>query len=300
MTTEAQQTANRENAKRSTGPKTATGKARSSRNAVRHGILASVIPADTPGFQETLEGLYRSLRPMDEAQRLLVDQIAVATVRLQRVIDAEQLFLEIAAAKAGCDLPDGVAVADYLASDSATLSLRYEAALNRIIHKNLRLLREMKGDWHWNGVRSGDSPYIPPDRTEEPTTIVEDPAETRPTNRPDPNQPELAKARQQWTELPDEALLTQIVQSQLTSSAQTSAIAPFPLRGTSENGGRAGVEGALTSYKETAGVENEVTSAIAPFPLRGTSESRGRAGVEGELGSFRNNDESDALVSRSP
>ena len=38
MATEKQLRANRENAKRSTGPKTAAGRARSRRNALRHGL----------------------------------------------------------------------------------------------------------------------------------------------------------------------------------------------------------------------------------------------------------------------
>ena len=38
MATEKQIRANRENAKKSTGPKTAGGRARSSRNALRHGL----------------------------------------------------------------------------------------------------------------------------------------------------------------------------------------------------------------------------------------------------------------------
>jgi hypothetical protein len=47
---EAKQRANRENAKKSTGPRTADGKARSCRNALKHGLTATkVIPIDAPG-----------------------------------------------------------------------------------------------------------------------------------------------------------------------------------------------------------------------------------------------------------
>ena len=138
MATEAQNNANRENAKRSTGPNTAGGKETSSRNAVRHGILAAVIPAETPGFQETLLGLYASLNPMDEPQRLLVDQIAISMVRLQRVLAAEQQFLEAEATKASGDNRKSAGITAYLLSETASLSLRYEAMLNRLIQRKQR------------------------------------------------------------------------------------------------------------------------------------------------------------------
>jgi hypothetical protein len=47
MATEKQIAANRANAKRSTGPKTAAGRARSSRNAYRHG-LSLELPLNDP------------------------------------------------------------------------------------------------------------------------------------------------------------------------------------------------------------------------------------------------------------
>jgi hypothetical protein len=43
-TTEAQINANRENAQKSTGPRTAEGKAASSRNGLKHGLRAVRIP----------------------------------------------------------------------------------------------------------------------------------------------------------------------------------------------------------------------------------------------------------------
>ena len=62
-TTKARLRANRKNARKSTGPKTPEGKARSSRNALKHGLLARhVIIDDDPNedpaeFNRILEGL---------------------------------------------------------------------------------------------------------------------------------------------------------------------------------------------------------------------------------------------------
>src|SRR5437763_565656 len=47
MATHAQLTANRRNARKSTGPKTEAGKHRSSKNAVKHGLLAAIVPVET-------------------------------------------------------------------------------------------------------------------------------------------------------------------------------------------------------------------------------------------------------------
>ena len=50
MRTEKQTSASRENAKKSTGPRTPEGKANSSKNALKHGLMAqdAVIPGEDP------------------------------------------------------------------------------------------------------------------------------------------------------------------------------------------------------------------------------------------------------------
>ncbi|MBN2181419.1 MAG: hypothetical protein JW715_05860, partial [Sedimentisphaerales bacterium] len=50
MSTQAQINANRQNAQKSTGPKTAAGKAVSAKNAVKHGLFAeeAVITGENP------------------------------------------------------------------------------------------------------------------------------------------------------------------------------------------------------------------------------------------------------------
>ena len=68
MATTAQIAANRSNAAKSTGPLTKSGKARSSRNALRHGLTAEqvVISGEDPAAFETLQDdLYAHYQPAD-------------------------------------------------------------------------------------------------------------------------------------------------------------------------------------------------------------------------------------------
>jgi hypothetical protein len=66
MTTKKQVQANRNNAGRSTGPRSQDGKAASSKNAVTHGVLSKeiVLPTeDANEFEDLSNDLHRSLAP---------------------------------------------------------------------------------------------------------------------------------------------------------------------------------------------------------------------------------------------
>jgi hypothetical protein len=88
--------ANRQNAARSTGPRSAAGKERSRLNALKHGLLASEAvnrliegePARTAfdALAERLAGYYRPLGPVEE---ILVEKVAIATWRLKRILRFE-------------------------------------------------------------------------------------------------------------------------------------------------------------------------------------------------------------------
>ena len=87
---------NRENAQRSTGPKTETGKAHSRLNALKHGILAAqTVVATLEGaeerkmFDETIEGLEADYHPVGTLEQLLVQQIASCFWRYRRLLKFE-------------------------------------------------------------------------------------------------------------------------------------------------------------------------------------------------------------------
>jgi hypothetical protein len=94
--------ANRRNAKRSTGPKTPEGKARSSQNATKHGLLsqhAVITTGDEKSggivesqadFDQHLEDLRESYQPASHGEELLVQQIAVSYWKIARLTRLDQ------------------------------------------------------------------------------------------------------------------------------------------------------------------------------------------------------------------
>jgi hypothetical protein len=93
MATEKQLKANRENAKRSTGPKTLAGRLKSSRNALRHGL--SIPATDHVAGTQTYEFL-KLLIPetASQFQHLAVFEVARAQAQLQRVVAVRKDLLK--------------------------------------------------------------------------------------------------------------------------------------------------------------------------------------------------------------
>ena len=92
MPTDAQRKANRQNAKKSTGPRTPEGKARSSKNALKHGLLArdAVMADEDPAeYDRQLQILEENLFPKNAIEFELVLQIADSRWRLRRITRIE-------------------------------------------------------------------------------------------------------------------------------------------------------------------------------------------------------------------
>ena len=85
MATEKQIAANRTNALRSTGPKTAAGRARSGRNAFRHGLsLTMEMDADVSVKIDALVAAFAGDNP-DYNRQLALTEIAQAQLELLRI-----------------------------------------------------------------------------------------------------------------------------------------------------------------------------------------------------------------------
>jgi hypothetical protein len=96
MTTEAQRTANKANAKRSTGPRSRAGKARVSRNALSHGLAVPV--AHLLEFELPIAQLAELLSGGRQERRLHVLSIAECAIEIARVRRAKVGVLEAAIA----------------------------------------------------------------------------------------------------------------------------------------------------------------------------------------------------------
>ncbi len=136
--------ANRENAKRSTGPKTERGKAAIRKNAWRHGLYATdAVIREGPGqeneeeFQVLLRGLLHSWEPSNEAQEREVRALAETEWRLQRVVRAE-----VGEIRRQTEL------------DWAMLSTRHSKVISNLESK-LKLLTEVRDDVEECGYVSG-------------------------------------------------------------------------------------------------------------------------------------------------
>ena len=100
MATDKQIIANRQNARHSTGPRTESGKRRSRRNAIRHGLTAETVidsledAADYKAFERAIKSDYS---PQTAIEGQLVTRLASLLWRLRRAVAIESGLLSIEA-----------------------------------------------------------------------------------------------------------------------------------------------------------------------------------------------------------
>jgi hypothetical protein len=92
--TERRIEANRRNAARSTGPRTAEGKASVARNAIKHGFFVAQerwTPRQHRDFEETLDGLSDDLKPQGVLEESCVTAMAQSYVRVAAMLRYENI-----------------------------------------------------------------------------------------------------------------------------------------------------------------------------------------------------------------
>jgi hypothetical protein len=92
MSSQKQIDANRRNAAKSTGPRTAKGKARVSQNALTHGLTAEalVLPGEeAENFEDLYQGIRETYQPTDNVEEALIHEMAIHRWRLLRYFRME-------------------------------------------------------------------------------------------------------------------------------------------------------------------------------------------------------------------
>ena len=131
MSTDHQIAANRANARLSTGPRTADGKARSAPNNLRHGLASGrlIISGENPAdFDELVEGLRAEYNPATPTEDQLILRMAQHFWLSQRAIR----------------LQNDAFLAGYT-PDKLALLLRYQTSNDRGYHQCLATLLKLKG-----------------------------------------------------------------------------------------------------------------------------------------------------------
>lgn len=143
---------NRRNARVSTGPKTARGKANSRKNATKHGILARALtiregndPEEAKEFVNLLRSLQEDQRPVGAVEELLVESLAVCLLRKARALRCESQLLRRPLQASLCGLENRVSDSDtYFESDvNRILALPLGAQLDRILRYETTIQRQV-------------------------------------------------------------------------------------------------------------------------------------------------------------
>ena len=167
--------ASRNNGKRSPGPTSEAGKRRSSQNAYKHGFYAKflfptdeLLARDGEEYNRILTA-YRSLySPVGDMENYYVEQIAVHSLRLARLLGHEQKVLAWKA-PFECSSPGGI--------------VRYESNISRLCDKTIERLERLQA------ARQAESSQLDSSNLEEDDAVssdegTEEPSEARPEHIP--------------------------------------------------------------------------------------------------------------------
>jgi hypothetical protein len=151
MTSEKQLEANRRNAMRSTGPKTDEGKARSSRNNLRHGLTGqiTVLPSeDREAHDAFVNQLLEGLNPETPMEEQLANSIAEDSWRLNRVRAIETNIFALGRDQEHNPVRIALADAQTFLDQAGKFQLLtvYEQRINRNMQRNLQQLRDLQAE----------------------------------------------------------------------------------------------------------------------------------------------------------
>ena len=146
---------NKINSQHSTGPKTESGKKKSSLNALRHGLTGQIVvmpTEDLSAYQSHLKSLTDEYLPQGATEALLVQALADASWRLNRVAALETNLLTLGVtnpsplADAPPQIQDAMSIVAALESQSKALSnlSMHSQRLSRQLERTIIQLRDLQ------------------------------------------------------------------------------------------------------------------------------------------------------------
>ena len=147
MVSEKQLAANRHNAQKSTGARTAEGRANSSRNNLRHGLTGhiSLLPTeDGEAHDAFCNELIDSFTPETPMESQLAQSIAEDSWRLNRARAIENNMFALGHNHERREAQIALADAETFQTQAAAFNLLsiYEQRINRNLQRNMKLLKE--------------------------------------------------------------------------------------------------------------------------------------------------------------
>jgi hypothetical protein len=139
------------NGAKSRGPKTAAGKAKSSRNAIKHGIFAKVIVLsneNAQAFDELTEDFVHRFEPRDGVELAIVEQMVAATWRLSRCWEMQTQTLNLEMERDQDEDDENLTTRGFHTSIGSSPSMqllhRFENSYERIITRAIRTLANIR------------------------------------------------------------------------------------------------------------------------------------------------------------
>ncbi len=139
------------NGAKSRGPKTPAGKAKSSQNAIKHGIFAKVIVLRNENadlFEQLTQDFVRRFEPRDGVELAIVEQMVAATWRLSRCWELQTQTMNLELEKDQDPDNENLKARSFHAtignSPAMQLLHRFENSYERIINRAIRTLANIR------------------------------------------------------------------------------------------------------------------------------------------------------------
>jgi hypothetical protein len=207
VATEKQFEANRQNAQKSTGPKTPEGRAAVRLNGVKHGLTAETIVLkgeSQADFTNLFDSLEAEHDPATSTEEALVVQLAMATWRLRRLYHQEAGFYacqlqSLVGMQKDLNLDDAGRMGHAAAWSESTLTLfnRQEGRLERTFYRALHELQRLRKD------REANLALVSQDTPESPNKGVSADPPHSPSVSAGPEPPEMPSIEHPTSKIPD-------------------------------------------------------------------------------------------------